>query len=248
MGLDILDVTFRIEREFGVSLSQEDLEELARDRDVQVGDLYDLILTKMHLRDVGRHSVRLNHALWRDVRLVLHSVTAVPLEAIELKTPLKRLFPQKGRRTAWKKLREVCPYRIPDLDYPPVVRAVAFLLAVTMAFFELFHIWQLPWVRWLWPVLGLFSIWMLGETYVKMLAVLRPLRGSIPSRMSTVKDLCRFVLAANYQQACRNAGISFDNRSVAVWQQLTAILEDTLGVDADKVTFRARLFRDLGAE
>jgi Leucine-rich repeat (LRR) protein len=42
--------------------------------------------------------------------------------------------------------------------------------------------------------------------------------------MSTVKDLCRFVLAANYQQARQNAGISFDNRSVAVWHQLTAIL------------------------
>ena len=36
MGLDFLDITFRIEREFGISLSPEDFESMARDRDIQV--------------------------------------------------------------------------------------------------------------------------------------------------------------------------------------------------------------------
>ncbi|MFV1967884.1 MAG: hypothetical protein ACC628_20830 [Pirellulaceae bacterium] len=60
-----------------------------------MGDLYDAILKKMHLRDVGRYSVRWNNALWTDVRCALHSVTEVPLAAVELKTPLANLFPRK---------------------------------------------------------------------------------------------------------------------------------------------------------
>jgi acyl carrier protein len=247
MGLDILDVMFRVEREFDICLSEKDLEGLARDQDIQVGDLYDIILKKMHLRDVGRYSVQLNNTIWLEVRRVLFSITAVPLEAIELKTPLKELFPRTGRRAAWNALRDACPYQIPDLGYPPIVRAAAFSLAITMAFVEQFQIWQVPALKWLWPILGMFGIWMLAETYLKVLAILRPFRNSLPVRMTTVKDLCRAVLAANYEQACRKAGISFDKRSVAVWQQLTAILADSLGVEADEVTFRSRLYRDLGA-
>jgi hypothetical protein len=42
MGLDLLDIMFRIEKEFGISLSPEDFESIARDQDIRVGDLYDV--------------------------------------------------------------------------------------------------------------------------------------------------------------------------------------------------------------
>ncbi len=117
-----------------------------------------------------------------------------------------------------------------------------------MAVFEQFHIWQIPGAKWLWPLLGFLAIWMLVETYAKVLSALAPLRKSFPSGMVTVKDLCRYVLGANYVDFSRDIAIPFDERCLAVWEQLMQILVDTLGVDAEAVTFRARLVRDLGME
>ncbi len=129
MGLDLLDITFRIERQFGIDLSQDDFKSILHDRDVQVGDLYDLILRKLHLRDVGRNDIRLNHALWTNVQELIGAVTEIPLEQIELKTPLATLFPGGTRRATWEALRQASPYRIGKLGYPRIVRTAGFLLA-----------------------------------------------------------------------------------------------------------------------
>jgi len=248
VGLDLLDITFRIEKELGVELSREDLDALVRDRDILVGDLYELVLRKLHLRDFARHDFRLNYALWTELQGVLHSVTEVPLDQIELKTPLEKLFPRRSRRATWEALRQASPYRVRTLDYPRAVRVAGFLLAVVMALFEQAHIWQLPGVKWLWPLLGLLGVWMLAETYAKVLSVLAPLRNRFPSGMTTVKDLCRAVLATNYADFCRHVEIPRDDRCLIVWERLTAILVDALGVDADEVTFRSRLVKDLAME
>lgn len=49
MGLDILDIQFRVEKAFGVELTHDDLFEVMRDRDILVGDLYSLLLKKLLL-------------------------------------------------------------------------------------------------------------------------------------------------------------------------------------------------------
>lgn len=248
MGLDAVDITFRLEREFGVTFSQDELTGLVRDGDVVVGDLYNALLEKLHLRDVGRSSVRVNYALWRQVHEAIRRATDVPRETVELKTPLERIFPRDTRREAWERLRNALPYRVRELDYPKPVRVIGFVLAGGMAFLDLFQIWQLPGMKWLLPLLSLFGIWMFVETYAKVLGILRPFRNSLPSRMVTVKDLCHDVLAANYRRVCQDAAIEFDDRSVAVWHKLVEILVAALGVDAEEITFRTRLIRDLGME
>ncbi|MCL4191768.1 MAG: hypothetical protein KJZ87_08470 [Thermoguttaceae bacterium] len=96
-------------------------------------------------------------------------------------------------------------------------------------------------------MLGLIGIWMVSETYLKMLWMCRRLRNCLPARMATFKDLCRTVLATNYEEICSASEIPFDDRCLEVWWQLTGILADALGVEADAITFRSRLFQDLGA-
>jgi len=245
MGLDFVDIVFRVEKAFDVSLSEDDFDALVSDRDILVGDLYDFILKKLHLHDVGRYDFGLNHALWMEMQSVLHRVAQAPPGGVELKTPLATLFPRKIRRKAWEALRAACPFRVRKLDYPKVVRTIGFLLAATVVLIEQFQIWQLPAVNWLWPLLGLLGLWMLAETYLKVLSVLAPLRTRFPSGITTVKDLCRAVLATNYVDICRDVELPQDERSLKVWQQLTQILVDVLGVDADQITFRSRLVRDL---
>jgi len=246
MGLDFVEIVLDTEKTFGVELSEEDIEQLPREGDITVGDLYSLVLKKLHLRDVGRHDVRLNYHLWEGIRRVIESVTNVPLERIQLKTPLETLFPRETRRATWEALRRASPYRIPTLDYPKVVRRLGLTLAAAVVLIEQLGIWPIAGPKWLWPVLGILGIWMVSETYLKVLWICAPLRTSFPSRMTTVKDLCRTVLGANYEDVCRDLEIPMDDRCLAVWSQLTRMLAEQLGVDADTITFRSRLFRDLG--
>ena len=248
MGLDLLDITFRIEKEFEVEVSRDDLEAVMRDQDIVVGDLYELVLRKLHLRDFARNDIRLNYALWTEIREIIHSATEVPLEEIELKTPLEKLFPRENRRASWELLREAAPYRIGKLGYPKTVRRIGFLLAVAMVLFEQLQIRQVPGLRLLWPVLGFLGLSMLIETYAKVLSILAPFRNSFPSGMTTVKDLCRAVLATNYTDFCSHVEIPLDDRCLDVWERLTAILVETLGVEVDEITFRARLVKDLAME
>lgn len=248
MGIDLLDITFRIEKAFNVKLSMADYSDLARDQDIAAGDLYELILSRMHLRDVGWTSVRLNERLWSQMRTALHCATETPLAHIELGLRLEALFPRETRRDRWQSLRDACPYRIGELDYPNFVRIFGFLFAANVVVIEQRQIWQIAGANWFWPALGLFAVWMVGETYWKVLSVCAPLRTRFPAGMKTVKDLCRAVMAANYGEICRASELSMNQRSAAVWEQLVEILAAALGVDETEVTFRSRLFGDLGAE
>jgi acyl carrier protein len=256
MGMDFEEITMEIEEEFNISISEEDYQALERNRDIVVGDIFELVLHKLHLSDFARYDVGLNRSLWREIQATVHHATGVPLDQIELKTPLKTLFPKNTRRRTWTALRGASAYRIKELDYPRAVRNVGLSMAAVVILFEQFQIWQFPALRWFWPLLGIFGIWMFFETYAKLLAVLGRFRINFPVGMTTVKDICRAVVAANYAELCRDAQVEaepcqdveteLDGRSAEVWQKLTAIIADTVGVDAKEVTFSSRLVRDLG--
>ena len=144
MGLDLLDVTFRIEKEFGVKLSRDDILDLIRDEDIVVGDLYELLLRKIHLWDLGRYSVQLNAELWSQMRAALHSATGVPLEQIELGLSLESLFPRETRRDHWQRFRDGCPYKTRELDYPASVGVGALVAAAGVVAIEQLQLWQIP--------------------------------------------------------------------------------------------------------
>src|SRR5690348_14837953 len=131
MGVDHLDIMFRIEKTFQIEMSKHDFEDLVRDFDITAGDLYDLLLKRLHLRDVGRLDYGLNLQLWSEMQQQISAATGLPREQIQLHVPLARLFPDEIRRETWDTLREASPYRIPELDYPPAVRALGYSLATS---------------------------------------------------------------------------------------------------------------------
>lgn len=191
MGVDALDLEFRIEKAFEINLSKQEFLALVKDQDVAVGDLYDLVLAKLQLRDVGRNDFGLNYRLWAEMQAVLGRVSGERLDDIALQMPLEQLFPRPTRRFQWGALREACPYRVGELDYPIVVRTCGFLLAAAVAIIEQARLWQIRGLAWLWPMLGLVGIWMVSETYLKILSICAPWRTRFPRGMKTVKDLCR---------------------------------------------------------
>lgn len=247
MGLDSLDLKFRIEQTFKISFSFDEMMGLVRENDLRVGDLYDYLLKKLALQDRARYDLHLNYELWREIQRTLQFITSRPVEEITLGKRLDRLFPPKTRRVAWGALQETSPHRLPDLEYPAIVRLVGWLLALAVAIFELLPAWR-AWANWLWPVLGIVAVWMLLETYFKLLQVFAPLRTTLPRGMKTVKDLCRIVLAGNYMQICQQAEVPIDERCIDVWHKLQGILQDVLAVEPTQITFQSRLIRDLGMD
>jgi len=248
MGIDLFDVAFRVKKTFRIEMSEDDISGLVRDQDIAVGDLYEFVLRKLNLRDMGRQSVRLNSQLWAEMQAVLHFVSAMPLERIQLGTKLPRLFPRQTRRAQWTALQASCPYGVRELDYPESVRIAGFLLAVGVVFIEQRQIWRIPALNGLWPLLGLLGIWMVSETYLKVLTFCSRFRTRFPAGLKTAKDLCRSVLTTNYAEICANADIALDQRCADVWLKLVDVLVAALGVDPAEVTFQSRFVRDLGAD
>ncbi|MBX3414599.1 MAG: acyl carrier protein, partial [Pirellulales bacterium] len=248
MGLDLLDIRFRVERSFGIKISDDEFLGMVRDNDITVGDLYTFILQRLNFRDVGRFDLAINRRLWTELQEVLSLVIGEPCGKIELGSRLDSLFPRETRRAQWDDLREALPYHIRELEYPRVIPVVGFLLAAGVVAIEQFHLWQLPWFRWLWPLFGLFGLWMLAEAYFKIMNVFAPFRTRFPARVKTVKDLCRTVLANNYAEICRGSVVHLDDRSLEIWQTLVEQLSHAVGVETDHVTFHSRLIRDLGME
>jgi len=246
MGIDILDVSYRIEKVLSVKVSNDDWELLSKSNDVAVGDLYDLLLGRLGLQDVTRNDFRMNHEFWLRMQQQLYSVTYVPKEKIQLSAPLAELFPSETIRETWTALRDSSGYSIPELDYPAFVRNAGFLIAIVVVAMEQLHLWRAM-GGWLWPLLGALALWMVVETYVKILKICSPLRNRLPAGMKTVKDLCRLVLAINYTTVCAESQMAVDVRTLTVWEQLVEVIQDTLGVDRERITFRSRLVRDLGA-
>lgn len=251
MGLDLLDVVFRVEERFGVPVADDDFQRIVRDGDIVVGDFYALILRRVHARDTVRQDVHLNFALWEDLREQLGAAAGVPAGEILLKTPLETLFPAGGRRVAWDKLRAASRYRIAKLDYPPLVRPISFSLALAMALLEQFPIWRVPQAQWLWPLLGLIGIWVFAETYGKAMVVFAVWRVRFPGGMRSVKDLARSLVATEYEailaDSPRARDLPAEDRCLAIWEEFREVLADALGVNVDAITPKSRLFGDLGA-
>jgi hypothetical protein len=221
MGLDFAEITIGIEEAFNVKLSDDDVAGLVCDRDITVGDLYDLLLQQMQLRDVGRYDLRLNRQLWSEIRLLLQRVTGARIDDINLPTRLEELFPLATRRAAWTELQEVSPYHVRELDYPLAVRTAGMLLAACVVGLEQFHVWRQPFWNWLAPLLLFMAAWMFSETYLKILTFCACWRNRFPSGMRTVKDLCRSILAANYAEICQSAAMPGLRSTIAPWRSGT---------------------------
>jgi acyl carrier protein len=255
MGLDLLDIEFRLEKAFGIKMDAEDFESLVRDRDVVVGDLYGLILRKIHIRDTVRTNIHLNFAVWEELQEHLSKASGIAKGEILLKTMLEDIFPRDTRRVAWEGMRSASPYRIASLDYPWAVRPIGLSLAAAVVLIEQFQIWRIPGALFLWPILGIVGVWMFAESYTKVMFFFAAWRTQFPKGMKSVKDLVRSILANNSEKIVgdKQGGIvgeveiPIDDQSVAVWRQLQEILSDALGVKAEKVTLESRMIADLGA-
>ena len=111
MGLDLLDIAYRIEKSFGIRF---DVRELLGDwtgeppplgPSIKVGDVYNLILEKRKALNLPEGAGQLELLALADVRLALSRVLNVPPETIRPEDRLSRLLPLDQRRRQWRRLR-----------------------------------------------------------------------------------------------------------------------------------------------
>jgi acyl carrier protein len=237
MGMDGVEIVMRIEEEFGIDLPDGELASIRT-----VGDLYQLILTKLEIGDSNQTSqsfYRLRRAMMRCLGL--------PRSAITPKSRLKLLMPPPTRAAAWKSLEEVSELTFPPLRHPRWARDTIRVLAVAagLAFLVVMMNWTHP-SGLAWLPLFLAACLIVFATGKALYAVTSALAREFPAR--TAGELAQLLLATNFSKFGQNAP---DRQPISrrdVWQELVYILGDQQGLNPEQIVPEARLIEDLGID
>ncbi len=122
MGIDLLDVSFRIEKTTGVRLDQSDWQSLAMNGDVTVGDLYSLILCRLKYDADVKTDIQLNESVWQQTRSALAKIADRPPTEVTMQNRLEELLPESSRPEMWKSLQEDLKLSLPLLELPASMR------------------------------------------------------------------------------------------------------------------------------
>ncbi len=240
MGVDLLDVSFRIERELGVSLKPEDWYELARDRqDFTAGQLYQLIQQRLELQKLAHLDLSVNERFWRTLQASISRVRGCPTSAVQLSTALNDVFAAETLREDLLAVEQDSGFQVPllHLQRAPATEAVLIIIGVTAA------ILAAALERYLDSML-LLAAFGAAAGCVSYLSRGTDLRRF--QQMKTVKSLCRYVRDNNLERiGPRSPAVA---NSADVWRRLKDVIVDSLGVDDDEVCRDAWFVRDLGLE
>jgi|GEM_PF-1871438 acyl carrier protein len=249
MGIDLLDIAYRVERAFGVQFDVKDFfeERTKEPPDVvfhsRVGDLYDLILEKRKALGLSKGKIRPEAFATRDVRLALAEVLYVSPEDFRPQDKLSRLLPLEDRRKLWRRLRKrlkgLGPLKARERRFEHARWVALFVAAVGGALGLSYVEWHIGWpILYLATLLGgAFALNTVGDAWSANL---------VPKEVHTVELLAKTHLARNRRHYIDECGGTDSDEDV--WHTLQVILVDVLGVEIGKITKEADLVRDLGAE
>ena len=237
MGMDILDLTFRLESKFDVEITSSDWAELAKDGDCTVQELYELLLTRQEQQQLARRNVSVNAEVWRKTRQAIATIRGISNESLTLATPLAEVFGQHVNPKDWRRLEQETAYHWPRLIWPSMTLAglwvvTLFFLVTFMSRFSLaIFLLQVA----VYAILLALGLSLAREKY----------RNRIPPHLNTLKELCRKIRDMNLS-SIELPHLAADRATPQHWRKLQACLVDALGVDADEITPHARLVADLG--
>jgi len=252
MGLDLFDLTLRIEEEFGVALEMSDLEQIVDEQDLRAGALCVLIEQRRRGDDFVRTDLATSRQVWERLRRAFAVAIPGRSDGIDLSTPLDALLPRPTRRDDWERLRAASPFPLPELLYPRWVQQLGWALALTATAAELLRLWWWLPVGAGWLLAGLLGVLILIGCRRRLLWLLRPWQIEFPVGWRTVKDLCRQVLRAERRNLAADADVACTvgcgAAAVDLWPRLRQVLSELLGVDEREVLPESRLWGDLGMD
>lgn len=234
MGLDALDMTMRIEREFEISIKDDEWRGIRTVRDVHV-----LILGKLGVEVGSPAWPCASFESFDRVRRTLIHDFGVNAEQLELHSRVEDLLPRDDRPVQWRRLGTALDVELPRLALStPMAVASGICLFSPMlgAVFAIhFELGLLPFVG-----LVLVGIWL-----VRMVLQLAP------NFANTVRSTFTIATLVRYVNGDRNRPMRDDNKQEfrdSVLARLRAILSEVLATPPNEIAFEARLVQDLGMD
>lgn len=110
MGLDYVELILAVEDAFQIHIHDEEAGNVST-----VGDLYNLVVSKLDGRDSKRCLTSV--AFYRTRRAIAE---ALHLERREIRptTPLEKILPRSDRQVRWRRIQESMDLKLPDLQHP----------------------------------------------------------------------------------------------------------------------------------
>ena len=245
MGVDLLDITFRIEKSFGIRMTFDEWltiagvtgETVEPGIDFTVQQVFDHILDRLDESPSGYGPPQVS----REVLLeTLSRFFDVPIEDLSLNTELDGLLSSADRAEKWSELSRCFKLRLPPLRRSTWLTVLIALpvLATPVVVFGLLRTWDFC-------VGGLLSVVATGTVWGTVLHMTAGRAVVLPRQCRTVQGL-KGLLNGSAHKADMDQPGNWSREDV--WGRLQEILVDCLGVDAGEVTPEARLIGDLGAE
>ncbi len=237
MGLDIVELIFKIEDAFNIELTDDDVINFKSTQQrgkesVTVGDIYQIILSKQQGKQTN---VCLTKLAFFRTRIGIIEALKIDRQAIKPSTQLSGIFPQQNRRHNWQAVQDAMGLNLPSLKHPGwfvlAMLGVGLSLSAVLGF--LFH------ASFFALILLLIGGAILGGVLV---GETPSLATKLPSHISTIGDLARDVLDNNFGKLSQEKG---EWNELEVWNTLCRLIAMTTAINPREIVPGARLVEDL---
>src|SRR5262245_13993980 len=207
MGLDPLDILFRVEHAFKIKIPMSDFVAVYQAGRVEV----------LHLYIVGRlrqHRFRrcLGPFVFDRIRRAQADLFVGRAQDVMPWTATETLIPVSDRRKVWIELGQHLDLWLPPLRRPRWIESTLLsrrLVSLTLLPLTFF-------VPVIWPVTCLSWLFLVGSIFLT-----RPWATHIPPECATVKDMVRFLLRCQYGRIAEREN-GFEEQEV--WQALRSVI------------------------
>jgi acyl carrier protein len=230
MGLDGVELILAIEDGFQIHITDEEAGAVST-----VGDLHNLVVEKLK----GEESKRcLTSAAFYRTRRGIVEALGVDRRQIRPSTPLPGLLPQEARRDKWRRIQGAMECKLPALQHSGSTQLTFLSSAVVLALGPgIYYHLGMGWLA----LLFVFGL-IVGGFLIKASPALAT---EFPNNESTVGDLARDVLAANYARLAEQVG-GWSKKET--WETLCRLIVHQTGVKREDITPEARIVGDLGID
>lgn len=257
MGIDLLDIAFRIEKKFGLRLESDyfkyalvppldDAGFIVPGADIPVRKLLELICQRVAATQTGFEKLVRRR---QEVCQALHECFGVDLNSITPDNHLEDLIPKTNRRKHWSQLGKTLDRKLPGLVRPEAARWLLMASATGVTFFVVTATRARPDSKHI--LTSAFELSFCSAAFWLFVP-----RDRIPPTCRTVEHLIRFtesdeavlIASKNAETARKSLPPPHVWTDEAVYLALRKILADALDVDEKDITLDSKLFRDLGCE
>ena len=230
MGLDGVELLLAVEDAFQIHIEDHEAGGV-----YTVGDLYNLVVTKLQGQDSKRC---LTSAAFYRTRRGIMDTLGVDRRQVRPSTPLEAILPRDGRREKWRRIQEAMKLKLPDLQHPGWMQLTFLTIGVALTLSPGIY----GKVGFGWIALLFFLGLVIGGLLIRLSP---PLAVAFPFHDATVGDLARDVLAINHARLVAEIGSWNKNDA---WEALCRVIVMQTAVDREKIKPEALIVDDLGID